>query len=189
MIWAYFSIRQSVYWSLQEQKIIIHLFAYSGVQHIVCCVFDLFFVFFCVPYVACFIGLSILDCPLRILLRSFILHRSGEQGLVCCFVGLVVVQVLLILFFLSVDTAVILTFVLGLNCCRSRLTTRKSLLTPAFVRPGFVLKSQIYPDFGVRLKRFCNNITNLTRLRRSSHNVLYIQKGQSKNDNPEKLAT
>ena len=82
--------------------------------------------------------------------------------------------------FLSVDTTVILTFVLGLNCCRSRLITRKSLLTPAFVTPGFILTSQIYPDFGVRLKTFCNNITNLTRLRRSSHHALYIPKRQSK---------
>jgi hypothetical protein len=54
-----------------------------------------------------------------------------------------------------------------------------------FVTPGFVLMSQIYPDFGVRLKTFCNNITNLTRLRCSSvHTEETI-----KNDNPEKLAT
>ena len=35
------------------------LFTYSDVQHILCCVFVLFF-FVCVPYVAIFSGLSIL---------------------------------------------------------------------------------------------------------------------------------
>ena len=63
------------------------LFVYSGVQHVLCCVFVLFFfvllpvspdclfqiapsVFsnvYCVPYVATFSGLSILDCPFGIL--------------------------------------------------------------------------------------------------------------------------
>ena len=148
------------------------------VSNTYCVVFLICFSSPCAHYVASFFGLSILDCPFRIPWRSFIIHRSGEQGLVHCFVGLV--QVLLILIFLSVDTAVILTFVLGLNCCRSRLITRKSLLTPSFVTPGFILTSQIYPDFGVRLKTFCNNITNLTRLRRSSHHALYIPKRQSK---------
>jgi hypothetical protein len=37
------------------------LFAYSGVQHILCCVF------LCVPYVASFSGLSIFDCRFGIL--------------------------------------------------------------------------------------------------------------------------
>jgi hypothetical protein len=42
------------------------LFAHSGVQHILYCVFALFaFVF--VPYVAIFSELSILDCPYGIL--------------------------------------------------------------------------------------------------------------------------
>jgi hypothetical protein len=39
------------------------LFAYSGVQHMLC------FVFLCfvVPYVTSFLGLSIFDCPFGIL--------------------------------------------------------------------------------------------------------------------------
>ena len=44
------------------------LFAYSGVQHILCCVFVLFFFVLCtVPNVASFSGLSIFDCPFGIL--------------------------------------------------------------------------------------------------------------------------
>ena len=38
------------------------LFVYSGVQHILCCVFVLFFFVLC-TYVASFSGLSIFDCP------------------------------------------------------------------------------------------------------------------------------
>jgi hypothetical protein len=37
------------------------LFAYSGVQHILCCAFILFV--FVLPNVASFSGLSIFDCP------------------------------------------------------------------------------------------------------------------------------
>ena len=37
------------------------LFVHGGIQHILCCVFVLFFSF-CVPYVASFSGLSIFDC-------------------------------------------------------------------------------------------------------------------------------
>ena len=46
------------------------LFAYNGVQHILCCVFV--FCFVClrlvsyVPYVACFSGLLIFDCAIGI---------------------------------------------------------------------------------------------------------------------------
>ena len=42
------------------------LFVYSGVQHILCCVFVLF-LFVCIPHVANFSGLSILYCPFGIL--------------------------------------------------------------------------------------------------------------------------
>ena len=38
------------------------LFAYSGVQHILCCIFVLFSLS-CVPYVFSFSGLAIFDCP------------------------------------------------------------------------------------------------------------------------------
>jgi hypothetical protein len=42
------------------------LFAFSGVQHALCCVFVLFSLSY-VPYVVSFSGLSILDCPFDIL--------------------------------------------------------------------------------------------------------------------------
>ena len=128
MIWAYFSIRQSAHWSLQEQKIIIHLFAHSGVQHILCCVIVLFFFAMCT--LCCqFLWIVHFRLPVPYSL-TFIYNTpfwgAGSRSLLCrsC-------PGLAHLFFLSVDTAVILTFVLGLNCCRSRLITRKSLLTPA----------------------------------------------------------
>jgi hypothetical protein len=44
------------------------LLAYSGVQHILCCVFVfLFLSSSCVPYVASFSGLFIFDCPIGVL--------------------------------------------------------------------------------------------------------------------------
>jgi hypothetical protein len=45
------------------------LFTYSGVQRILCCVFDLFFFFSssCLHYVACLSGLSIFDFSFSIL--------------------------------------------------------------------------------------------------------------------------
>ena len=46
---------------------IMCLFTYSGDQQILCCVFALFFFSFCVPCVANFSGLSIVDCPFGIL--------------------------------------------------------------------------------------------------------------------------
>ena len=46
------------------------LFAHSSVQHILCCVFALFFVAL-YPYVARFSGLSFFDCPFGILQRLF----------------------------------------------------------------------------------------------------------------------
>jgi len=48
------------------------LLAYSGVQHILCCVFVLF-VSSCVPYVASFSGVSLFNCPFGILYRLFII--------------------------------------------------------------------------------------------------------------------
>jgi hypothetical protein len=44
------------------------LFTYTGVQHILCCVF--LRLVSCVPYVANFSGLSIFDCRFGILLYS-----------------------------------------------------------------------------------------------------------------------
>ena len=48
----------------------LYLFAYSGVQHILCCVFVLFFF----VYVASFSGLSFFDCPFGILYRLIMLN-------------------------------------------------------------------------------------------------------------------
>jgi hypothetical protein len=48
------------------------LFAYSGVQHILCCVYVLFFL----VYVPSFSGLSIFDCPFGILWRLYIHNGS-----------------------------------------------------------------------------------------------------------------
>jgi hypothetical protein len=48
----------------------LYLFTYSGVQHILCCVFVLFFF----VYVASFSGLSFFDCPFGILYRLFMLN-------------------------------------------------------------------------------------------------------------------
>ena len=45
----------------------LYLFVYSGVQHMLCCVFVLFWSSSCVPYVASFSGLSISDCSFGIL--------------------------------------------------------------------------------------------------------------------------
>jgi hypothetical protein len=39
------------------------LFVHTGVQHILCCIFLLFLLVLCTPYVASFSGLSIFDCP------------------------------------------------------------------------------------------------------------------------------
>ena len=44
---------------------VICVFTNSDVHHILCCVFVLFFIRSCVPYVASFSGLSIFDLPLR----------------------------------------------------------------------------------------------------------------------------
>ena len=44
--------------------------AYSGVQHILCCVL-VFLSSSCVPYVACFSGMSNFDCPIGIIQRLF----------------------------------------------------------------------------------------------------------------------
>jgi hypothetical protein len=50
----------------------LYVFAYSGVQHILCCVFVLFLFVLCtVPYVISFSGLSILYCPFGIFYRLF----------------------------------------------------------------------------------------------------------------------
>jgi hypothetical protein len=49
---------------------VLYLFAYSGVQHILCCVFVLFFF----VYVASFSGLSFFDCPFGILYRLIFDH-------------------------------------------------------------------------------------------------------------------
>ena len=53
----------------------LRLFAYSGVKHILCSVFVLFFFVLCVPYIASFSGLSIFYCPFGILLRLFLLIK------------------------------------------------------------------------------------------------------------------
>ena len=59
----------------------LYLLAYSGVLHISCCVFlsGYFRLVFCVPNVASFSGLSILDCPFNV--ASF----SGLSILDCPF--------------------------------------------------------------------------------------------------------
>jgi uncharacterized membrane protein required for colicin V production len=48
------------------------LFAYSGVQHILCCVFVYVLSLSSVPYVASFSGLSIFDYPFGVLLSFFV---------------------------------------------------------------------------------------------------------------------
>jgi hypothetical protein len=45
----------------------LRLFVYSGVQHILCCVFVGFFLSSCVSYVSSFSGLSIFLLPFGIL--------------------------------------------------------------------------------------------------------------------------
>jgi len=51
------------------------LFAYSGIQHILCCGFALFFF----VYVASFSGLSIFDCPFGILKRLLHINYTMRQ--------------------------------------------------------------------------------------------------------------
>jgi len=57
----------SFYFMYIHLKRYLCLIAQSGVQHILCCAFNLFFFVLCALCVASFSGLSIYDCPLGIL--------------------------------------------------------------------------------------------------------------------------
>jgi len=54
------------------------LFARSGVQHLLCCVFVLLF-FFCVPYVARFFGLSIFGILQRLFISVTYLYKFDQS--------------------------------------------------------------------------------------------------------------
>jgi len=55
------------------------LFAYSGVQHILCCVFALFFCVLC-TLLACFCGLSFFDGPFDILYSLYLILLYRREG-------------------------------------------------------------------------------------------------------------
>ena len=68
------------------------LFARSGVQYILCCIFVWFFFMSCVPYVANFSGLSIFDLPLRCSLTFIISNKHEQISKTYCFYGILNIE-------------------------------------------------------------------------------------------------